>query len=99
MNAALTRLVWKRAKSCCEYCQMPQAADDAIFQIDHIVARKHVGPTVASNLCLSCFIVTRSKDRISPVEIRRHVRLRRCSIPAGTNGPSISNGEVPTWSA
>ena len=55
MDAALTRLVWQRANGCCEYCQMPQAADDATFEIDHIIARKHVGPTVASNLCLSCF--------------------------------------------
>jgi hypothetical protein len=55
MDAALRRLVWQRAKGCCEYCQMPQAADDATFEIDHVVARKHVGPTVASNLCLSCF--------------------------------------------
>jgi len=55
MDAALTRLVWHRAKGRCEYCQMPQAADDAIFQIDHIVARKHVGATIGSNLCLSCF--------------------------------------------
>jgi hypothetical protein len=55
MAAALTRLVWQRAKGRCEYCRMPQAADDAPFEIDHIIARKHVGPTVASNLCLSCF--------------------------------------------
>ena len=34
----------------CEYCQMPQAFDDASFEIDHIVSRKHHGPTVASNL-------------------------------------------------
>lgn len=55
MDTALTRLVWQRAKGRCEYCQMPQAADDASFEIDHIIARKHVGPTVAGNLCLSCF--------------------------------------------
>ena len=29
MDAALTRLVWQRAKRRCEYCQLPQAADDA----------------------------------------------------------------------
>lgn len=34
---------------------MPQSADDAAFAIDHIIARKHAGPTVASNLCLSCY--------------------------------------------
>ncbi len=54
MDAALIRLVWQRAGDRCEYCQMPQAADDATFAIDHIIARKHIGPTVASNLCLSC---------------------------------------------
>src|SRR5277367_2172200 len=54
MNAALTRLVWRRASDCCEYCQMPQAFDRTPFEIDHIIAEKHKGPTVASNLCLSC---------------------------------------------
>jgi hypothetical protein len=29
MDAALTRLVWHRANGRCEYCQMPQAFDDA----------------------------------------------------------------------
>ena len=55
MDAALTRLVWRRAGARCEYCQMPQAFDDAVFEIDHIIARKHGGATVASNLALSCF--------------------------------------------
>lgn len=53
MDAALIRLVWRRADGRCEYCRMPQAADDASFEIDHIIARRHSGPTVASNLCLS----------------------------------------------
>jgi len=55
MDAASIRLVRQRARGRCEYCQMPQAADDATFEIDHIVARKHGGPTAAGNLCLSCF--------------------------------------------
>jgi hypothetical protein len=55
MDAALSRLVWQRAGGHCEYCRMPQAADDATFEIDHIVARKHLGRTVAGNLCLSCY--------------------------------------------
>jgi HNH endonuclease len=55
MNAALTRLVWRRASDCCEYCQMPQAFDRTPFEIDHIISEKHKGPTVASNMCLSCF--------------------------------------------
>jgi hypothetical protein len=55
MDAALTRLVWQRAKGRCEYCQLPQEADDRPFEIDHIISRKHHGPTVAGNLALSCF--------------------------------------------
>jgi hypothetical protein len=55
MNRALLRQVWQRAQHCCEYCRMPQAFDDATFEIDHIIARKHGGPTVARNLALSCF--------------------------------------------
>ncbi len=55
MEAALIRLVWRRAGSRCEYCQISQASDDRPFEIDHIIARKHHGPTVAANLALSCF--------------------------------------------
>ena len=55
MEAALIRLVWQRAKGRCEYCQMPQEYDESPFEIDHIISRKHGGPTVATNLALSCF--------------------------------------------
>lgn len=55
MDAALVRQVWQRARHCCEYCGMPQDYDDTPFEIDHIISRKHHGPTVASNLALSCF--------------------------------------------
>ena len=55
MDAALERLVWRRARSRCEYCRMRQDHDDSAFEIDHIIARKHHGATVAGNLALSCF--------------------------------------------
>ena len=56
MEAALIRLlVWQRAKQRCEYCQLPQEVSDSPFEIDHVVARKHQGLTVAGNLALSCF--------------------------------------------
>ena len=55
MDTALARLVWQRAKGRCEYCQLPQVCDDRPFEIDHILSRKHHGPTVAGNLALSCF--------------------------------------------
>lgn len=55
MDAALVRHVWQRARGCCEYCRLSQAFDDRPFEIDHVIARKHQGPTVAGNLALSCF--------------------------------------------
>ena len=61
MDAALVRLVWQRAGRCCEYCRMPQDYDEATCEIDHIIARKHGGPTRPSNLCLSCFSCNSSK--------------------------------------
>lgn len=61
MDPELVRLVWQRAQHRCEYCQMPQDFDDAPFEIDHIIARKHRGPTMARNLCLSCFFCNSHK--------------------------------------
>lgn len=55
MDIALAWRVWQRARRCCEYCQMPQNHDDLTFEIDHIISRKHSGPTSARNLALSCF--------------------------------------------
>ena len=38
-----------------EYCQLPQSLSSIPFEIDHIIARKHNGPTDEANLALSCF--------------------------------------------
>ena len=54
MNEALQRLVWDRAENTCEYCRLPQSLDVLPFQIDHIIAEQHHGPTVAENLAFSC---------------------------------------------
>jgi len=54
MDAWLIELVRSRAGSCCEYCLMPQAYFPAPFQFDHIIARQHDGPTIPSDLALSC---------------------------------------------
>lgn len=55
MNLRLERLVRRRACLIREYCEMPQEYDDLPFEIDHILARKHGGQTVARNLALACF--------------------------------------------
>ncbi len=55
MEAALSREVWRRANGRCEYCRLSQEFDDRPFEIDHVRSEKHHGPTIASNLALSCF--------------------------------------------
>lgn len=55
MSTALERLVWQRAGSRCECCQLSQAYSPLPHAIDHIVARQHGGPTEPENLALACF--------------------------------------------
>lgn len=54
MDAALERLVRYRAEGRCEYCRLPQAGSRVPFEIDHIIARKHCGRTLATNLAITC---------------------------------------------
>jgi hypothetical protein len=55
ISAELRRLVIERAAGCCEYCRMRVADRLLPFEIDHVIAEKHGGATVADNFCLSCF--------------------------------------------
>ena len=52
--AALRRLVVERAGNRCEYCLFPQAASLFALEIEHIIAEKHRGETIAENLALAC---------------------------------------------
>jgi hypothetical protein len=61
MDRELEELVWRRARGRCEYCQLPHEYDELTFEIDHIIALKHRGPTRASNLCLACFACNNHK--------------------------------------
>jgi 5-methylcytosine-specific restriction endonuclease McrA len=54
--AELRRRVRERAAEICEYCLIPESITLATHAIDHIVAEKHGGLTVADNLALSCTI-------------------------------------------
>jgi len=55
MDAELEKLVWERARRRCEYCRLPATLEWLHFQIDHIIALKHMGLTIGDNLALSCF--------------------------------------------
>ena len=61
MDSAQQELVWQRAGRRCEYCQVHQDLDRLPFEVDHIIAEKHGGPTKASNLCLACFACNHHK--------------------------------------
>lgn len=51
---ALRQLVHERAHNRCEYCLLPNFVTYYPHEVDHILAEKHDGKTIESNLCLSC---------------------------------------------
>ena len=55
MDTALVEKVRHRAEDRCEYCRIGRGFDDAPFEIDHVIARKHGGASTLGNLALSCF--------------------------------------------
>ncbi len=61
MDDDLVQQVWERADSICEFCLLPQEYSHLIFEIDHIIASCHGGPTRANNLALTCFYCNRYK--------------------------------------
>jgi hypothetical protein len=78
MDEALERLIWQRAEYRCEYCQLGLGQLPLTFEIDHIIARQHGGPTRASNLALACFACNHHKGpNLAGLDIRtgRIVRL------------------------
>ena len=54
MNKALDLEIRSRARHRCEYCRIPQTAYRSRFQIDHVIAQQHKGPTTSDNLALCC---------------------------------------------
>lgn len=59
--SALRKLVYDRAKGCCEYCLIPEIATLSPHEIDHIIAEKHDGLTEANNLALCCVLCNKHK--------------------------------------
>jgi hypothetical protein len=53
MDARTRQLVQRRAGGRCEYCRLPEAADEWTFHVDHIVARVHGGGDEPENLAWS----------------------------------------------
>jgi len=58
---ALRPQVRERAQGCCEYCHLPEEADFASYEVDHIIAEQHGGLTELGNLAYACFECNRYK--------------------------------------
>jgi len=61
ISSALRQLVIERAKGRCEYCLMHQDFSIYSHEVDHIIALKHGGNTIAENLALACLPCNRHK--------------------------------------
>jgi HNH endonuclease len=59
--AELRRLVRSRADLRCEYCLIHEEDVLLPHEPDHIVAAKHRGETVETNLAWACFVCNRAK--------------------------------------
>jgi hypothetical protein len=102
MNSALEQLVWQRAKSCCEYCRLPQAVSPLPHAVDHIIARQHGGLTEADNLALACFFCNSYKGPniagLNPLTGRRvrlfHPRKDRWGRHFAWQGPILMGRTV-----
>jgi len=55
MDETLRQFIRHRSGGICEYCQFAEENSFDPFQVDHIIAEKHRGPSVESNLAWSCF--------------------------------------------
>lgn len=61
VSAGLRRLVTARANRVCEYCLIHEDDTELGCQVDHVIAEKHGGQTVAENLCYACTFCNRAK--------------------------------------
>lgn len=89
MNPLLAEEIWKRAGNRCEYCRIPHPRYRVPFQIDHIIARQHGGPTAIENLALACLHCNRFKGPKSRGSIRSRANWFACSTRGPTSGRRI----------
>jgi hypothetical protein len=45
----------------CEYCQLSEDCHPGVFEVEHVIAKKHGGPTTLRNLAYSCLHCNRHK--------------------------------------
>ncbi len=69
LSRQVRRAVFKRAGRCCEYCRVGEGREPVLFQVDHIIAKKHGGTDYIDNLCVSCADCNRYKgDNVAAID-------------------------------
>lgn len=61
VSDALRHLVIERATQACEYCLLPNVLSFYPHEVDHVIALKHRGQTIAENLAYACWRCNRFK--------------------------------------
>ncbi|MGH7135823.1 MAG: HNH endonuclease [Pirellulales bacterium] len=61
MKRSLLNELRRLAGGRCDYCRMPETFDPLPFQVDHIIAKQHGGPTVLDNLAWTCLHCNKRK--------------------------------------
>ena len=97
VDKSLQELVWSRANAQCEYCQVSQVCDPLPFEIDHIIAAQHLGPTSEDNLALACYACNHHKgpniagfDTVTRQTVPLfHPRRDMWSVHFRWNGPEL----------
>lgn len=97
MNPTLVDQIRRLARDRCEYCHIPMHLDPLPFQVDHIIARQHGGPTTLLNLAWSCLRCNKHKGPnvagIDPVSNQLaalfHPRRQRWERHFSWDGPFI----------
>lgn len=76
MDEALAAQVRARAGNRCEYCLVPDAVHPWPFEIEHVIAQQHGGPTALGNLAYACLQCNRHKGPNLASIDRRTARTR-----------------------
>ena len=85
MDEILAEQVRRRAGYMCEYCRLPESLYAGPFEIEHIFAKQHGGPTSLTNLANACLRCNKKKGpnlsgidrRTSPTKLVRIFNPRR----------------------
>jgi len=87
-SQSLRELIVSRAGDRCEYCQLSQIGQEAVFQFDHVVPRAAGGQTTADNLALACVSCS----------LRKGAREKAVDPNSGEAAP-LCNPRTQSWKA